>query len=859
MRIKKLISVFIVFALAIGTLGVSASESEQGRYDNAIKALIAFEMMTEEFDEIDPGQLLTRETAAIWIYRLMNLDAEYETSDFTDVVAGGLTGNAVMSLADKNIIHGYADGKFRPTASIGYNEFIKLMVDCLEYGDTAAFYGGYPTGYLQVASNLRLYQGTDANGKDALTIGEAAQIFLNTLKKDMQGYDMDDGEFVMSPEEGRTLLVRYRDIYAIEARVTADEKTAISVPTGAGKGRMMLDETVYEQGLVDAQAYLGKYVTAYCRIERSSPETVIYLEEEEPARELFVTADLINFDESDRTLLIYENGTREARAKISPVADVIYNGKAYPDITEAEMYPVCGEMKLLDTDRDNIYDVVFVTSYDIIHVQNVVSYTKTVYNQLIGDGFSESVTFEEDAQVDYVDQFGEEMDFTDIGTNEVLMVAASKTGDLPYYKVLISDTVVTGKLISEQEEYLLIGAEEGETEVEKSVAMEQAVKNGTLKALELSGEYFFYIDGYGRVVAYEKVAADREYGWLQRMYEDEETEKVMLKIFTQDGVWKTYELREKVTVNGEPTTPEAFMVIVSEKQMVRFKADSKLRIKTLDTPTLTSNTDEKLPEYIKKDTFRKATMNNEGNNNKFYRNNNSFSNTYFIETDMKVFLIPTGAMASERDFQCMGMNYFASENRYQADIYDMDEFMFSKLVVLEYDSSSTVAFESSINSDDYCMMVEQAGDMVVNDDVVSFAKGWLKGQEWSYTSSEAGTFAGIQKGDIIRTKYDDSGKLNKFVVVHRYGNETAVSNVADVNNAIYIYGTALAVDYEKRRVRINEGKDITICVPDSCVVTVYEESEHEIRSGTLQDLAAGNYVLFRNRSSVPYELFIYKR
>lgn len=831
---KKHITYFLVLIIALNLIPAAVFAEEKSDYDKGISELISFGIITGELSDINQDEILTREEAALWIYRLMGLKTEFSESVFSDVIAGSRYANAVLALAERGYISGRPDGKFYPSEPISYTDYITVLINILEYGRAAEIYGGYPGGYIRAANNLKLNKGTSSISAERLSVGEGARILCNALETEMLDTE-------------KPLLEALLEIYLVEGRVEKDSKTALTAPEGAGEGRLMIDKTEYIAEDFDGEQYLGKPVKAFYT-DKDGILTLVHLEVKDKIDEITVFADDIVRERSERTSLVYEIDEKEHKLKISPAADIIYNGKAYPDAAAEEIYPDCGEIRLLDSDNDGTYDVLFVTAYDIIYVSNVILSSKTVFNKFTGEGFVSEIKFDDDAETDIYDAYGERMEFGDISSGNILHIASSKTGKTKYYRAVISDAVKTGAAAEVDEDCILID----ETEYGISEFMTRAVAAGRLSPIEFNTVYYFYLDIYGQIAAYEKMIEGEQYGYLKRAYTDVDTDKSYLRIFTQENTWETYEIKDRVKYGVEYFTPEALIKVISEGVMVRYKTDSVRRIKAIDTPTLTSLTDESLSSKIKADTFRKAQM----SNLKYYSMNKAFESKFFAEPDVRVFLIPTSAGASDEDFKCTDMSYFVSESRYTADVYDMDEYMFSSVIAIEYDSSSVSTLTASLGHDDYCMMVNKVRRNYVDDEVVSCVSGIIKGQEWSYTASGADTFAKLRRGDIIRTKYDDSGKLNHYILVHSYGTEDQTSNATDINNAVYIYGRVLAVDYEKNRIRIDQGSELTITTANSPYITVYDADSDEVRTGSLQDIRPNDYAVFRMRTSVPYEIFV---
>ena len=836
---KRFITCFIALILLLSVFGTNiyAENTEDEYLLRSLNALVALGIIEEEPTDIDAEEALSRQEAAIWLCNILKFDGEYETSIFNDVSAGTKSANAISALYDRNIVSGYQDGKFRPTETITYAEYVTMLLKMLNQGVVAEYYDGYPSGYVKQSYDIGLNKKVNKSANEKITVGDGAKILYNALDKDVWGWN---GIF----------LEKYMDVYRLEGRVTADNKTSLTSPEGVLEGRIKIDETIYEC-TIPTEEWLGKYVTCYIS-EIDGREIVIHIENNKRYNELTINATDIIREESSRTTIVYEKEDKWKDINVSPVADIIYNGKAYPDAPVEDIFIQYGEIRALDSDDDSKYDVLFVWSYDVMVVKNIIAHSGTIYNKIEGSGILPSITIDKDAETDIIDSFGERLGMGDIALDNILLVAQSKTGSIPCYKIVVSDNIKTGEYDKKNEEYIWID----DIEYHFSDTIEKAIESGNIKPLDFNIKYDFYFDSFGNIVYYDAIYTGKQYGYLMRAYIDDSDESCWLKIFTSDGVWKRIELKDKVQYNSEVYKKEALIEIIDTELMIRYETNTKGLIKSIETARSLASDETERSRQIKNDVFRKSEMRDTAKNNKYFSMNKSFENAFFMGNNVKVFLIPTGENSSESDFACTDSTYFASETRYTADVYDVDEYMFTDLIVLEYDSSDPANLKFS--NQDYCMMVTNTEEMWINDDVASYVSGLLKNEEWSYTSSVPATFEGLKKGDIIRTKYDPSGKLSHYVLVHRYGTEDQKSNSNNFNDSVYLYGNVLMVDYENDRMRIDEGRHLTVRT-GSAFITVYDPEENDVRAGTIRDIEERDYVVLRMRSSLPFEIFVIKQ
>lgn len=141
---------------------------------------------------IRPNNTITRGEAASMIFRLLTPEARdrifTKDNKFSDVNAGNPHNNAISSLTKAGIINGYADGTFRPNATITREQFCAIIgrMFSVEYIGSNIFgdlTGGFADKYINLLAKLGIIKGDlngNANPKANITRAEAATM-LNRL------------------------------------------------------------------------------------------------------------------------------------------------------------------------------------------------------------------------------------------------------------------------------------------------------------------------------------------------------------------------------------------------------------------------------------------------------------------------------------------------------------------------------------------------------------------------------------------------------------------------------------------------------------------------------------------------------
>ncbi len=199
---KKFLSLVLALAMALSLVTVSAgaaSFEDDGdiTYQEAV-TVIAGLGIVEGYDDgsFNPTGGLTRGAAAKIICNLIlgptTADALNATSaPFSDVPTTNEFAGYIAYCSQQGIISGYADGTFRPSASLTGYAFMKMLLGPLGYDSTYEGYTG-SNWSIQVAKQaigIGLDDGNDDfNGTDNVTREEACLYAFNTLQATLVEY-----------------------------------------------------------------------------------------------------------------------------------------------------------------------------------------------------------------------------------------------------------------------------------------------------------------------------------------------------------------------------------------------------------------------------------------------------------------------------------------------------------------------------------------------------------------------------------------------------------------------------------------------------------------------------------------------
>ncbi len=108
-------------------------------------------------------------------------DDEVNNKYFSDIPENHWATKYINSLKNTGILDGDDSGNFNPDGNITYSEFIKMLIRLLGYEPMAEVRGGYPAGYMVVATQLGLTKFLNFKPDDIALRGDIAIMTANAL------------------------------------------------------------------------------------------------------------------------------------------------------------------------------------------------------------------------------------------------------------------------------------------------------------------------------------------------------------------------------------------------------------------------------------------------------------------------------------------------------------------------------------------------------------------------------------------------------------------------------------------------------------------------------------------------------
>ncbi len=247
-NLKKLISVIIAVIMIVGSFAtVSAADyadvESTNSYAKAIQVLSGLGIAKgDDEGNFNPKNDVKRSEMVAFICRAMgeeDVAAGSATNAFTDVAANHWAAGEIAWGVNRGIINGMGDGTFAPDASVSYQDAVVMIMRALGYDRIAQRKenGGYPVGYLKLASQYGVLKDAGYDNQAAATREIIAQLIFNGLTAAMvdvteYGDTVEDDKYVIYNGKNRALknlLTDVNDMYRVKMEVVSTPKSAPTV------------------------------------------------------------------------------------------------------------------------------------------------------------------------------------------------------------------------------------------------------------------------------------------------------------------------------------------------------------------------------------------------------------------------------------------------------------------------------------------------------------------------------------------------------------------------------------------------------------------------------------------------------
>lgn len=546
--------------------GTFSDVSSKEKYATAVNVLNKLGVIGGYEDgTFKPMNNVTRAEFSAMLLRALGMgQAVTPTSpSFPDVPTDFWGAGVIEAAKSLNIIGGYEDGTFRPNNNVSYEEALTMIVRAIGYENYSPITDVWYSTYVTTAQRLGITKNAVGNVGLPATRSCIAQFIYDTLEVKTRENDTISEKTVMEEylglikDEGIIASNGYTSLDSPDVNLKDNEIKIRNKRTG-------ISEVFRVDNIDEYSDILGETITYYYKDNTSTGyKDVVFYTIKSTTSSVTVDAGSIEPDESDSATLAYyktESASTTTGLKLDSDNVVIYNGKLYGNTAAQssfgiDMIPVIGSIKLVNTDSDSDYDILFIDSYEIYAVSSVTSSTYTVTDKVtVSTGKTIVLDPTDDDQIiNFTNTNGDKLSFSSISKNKTICVKESNDNNgTKMYTVIIVSNQVSGevKAISSS------GCTVGTKTYKYSDAAPWKNGAGDLAEPEKGSSYTFFLDMNGDIVAHTKdatAAASSSYGYIMSYAKEKsglEESPVILYILTQSGTKVRIPMYKNTKING---------------------------------------------------------------------------------------------------------------------------------------------------------------------------------------------------------------------------------------------------------------------------------------------------------------------
>ena len=765
---KKIICLLICIAVFFTSpYALAYQDTQQIHYVDA-DAVCEAQTLLQNISQNDIFSEITAEpvSRAVFISAVVDVLSQGTTSSgdlpFADVYAQSTYADSVYTALSMGLISG--GDKFRPDDKITYNEAVKIAVSAMGYSQLAQYSGGYPYGYIKIANDKDVLDYLE--NSDIFTEEHMVVLLYNMLRGEIPEVDYIKSDTVKYRFDGTSLLNSIYGIVYTEGIITKTFATSYDVNYKYSYSNSSVE--------VDGKSYKSDISLDNC----FGMNSIVYYTEKDkkivcayPVENREITVSLDDFSDIDGSSFKYYSEEKLKNLKIDRNYIEVYNGRTtYAD--KNHLSGSKGFVRLVDNNNDGIYDIMFITAYTYVRIKNI-----DTGDRLIEDAYDAQNNIsisEEDVLYTLHNSEGKHLRVAELKADDMLSVAASP--DKSVIAMIRIDNMLSGEVqaITDNDK-IVIG--------EKEYVLSKYASMHCKDDIKIGASVSFY-PGYGDEIAYIDFKSDMYiYGYVTAIANQRGlTDDYSIKLFSQSGVMRVYDLAERVLFNGKKEkAKDAYSLLEQnfEPQLIRYRLNTDNMISSIDTAAVMDMSTATLADIeTQKNDDDCLTKNLYSETTFSYRNNGSFD-TFFNGSKAIIFTIPVKASTSnvvdttlDDEFGILSVSQIRSGTTYSYfDVYDVDEFGLAKVLV-GYNvarTSSPYSFVSALTGSYVGGMVSRIRRGISSDEKPGYQiEIWTNGKYNKYFMSDEVDILlpeddKLSVGDVIRYKLED-GEISDIII-----------------------------------------------------------------------------------------------
>lgn len=795
---NRFLALILLIALLSTVIPAQAIEAKASP-DDAVAFMNAMNFITEkESTEERLEEEISRIQFVSYLARILNIN-ETSVSDmdyFYDVPSDHWGKYSLNCLVEQGIISVNEDRLFRPDDTITKTEAAVIAAITMGRGPEAVFRGGYPSGYIAIATEEKLFNGVHSG--EELTLKAAVMFLYNMINAEIiqPAFPGEGGTYA---KNGETILSEYHDIYYDEGIMNAVWGVSVDEKVAHREDEVIIGENTYtsEKWCYD---YLGQKIKFFYRENDDEERELIYIfsDADEKNDVRYITSDDYLGYENHKIIYRGENGSKKS-VSIDSGATVIRNGVNLSDNLETALSDFYGNMRVINSGKYQQADVVIIEDYINIVAESIVEDKKLVYDKYDPAKFV-NLSDDSSAKIIILDAMDNQIGFDSIIKGAVLSVAQS--ADKSFTLARLNSGIIIGEIDAvevggEADTYLEIDGKK------HNVLKSFYEQNNNRLVRGVSGT--FKSDVLGKIAHFTvEKSGEMQYAYLIKMHVSHEIddrdlgyEAAIFKLFTEDGVIEKVACREKVKIDGVQIKTTQGIVGKMEKDgvfspcLVRVRYDDDGKIKEIDTKAKGTNESQYSLNLI-----------NPVNTNPLVYNTGLLDKDMYVSPTTKVMVVPKDVNSGAEDSYAMWtFSQVPRGNTLRVDLYQLDsESIDTDLVVYHREVNPVIdrwtqlyvveKVTNELNGDDQ-QVIGLTLDATGNDEKFLVAESYVvKANSMQEVTASGEKSSGmnparLDKGDIVRISLNYKNEITDIQLLFDYSIAEANSKASFFNDAVH--------------------------------------------------------------------------
>ena len=722
--IKRTAALLLSVCICILMAAPFASADDVEKSNEAYNVLKEMGLITKEADET-----FTRAEFAQFMYNIKifseekkedlsweenffgNISEDFELAEdegkvykFDDVDPYDEYTQAIMRLVDTGIMEGVGSESFAPDRAVKNTEVIKTVLECMGYSALCNIRGGYPAGYMSVASELGISDGVDISESSEAAVSDAARVIYNAFDVKLMKLSFGENGKEISQSSSDTFLTGIMHVDYIKGVMTDNGITSLYGESEAGKGFIICNGITLNnngENAVKVREYIGCNVKVFYFNSGDSENDIVHILPLNKNEIVTINADDINYFKDGR--LNYNEGKRSKTVSLPRNIKMIYNGMAEKSFNEDTFLFENGTVTLIAPNGGE-YETVIINRYTSLYIGFVDNEEKIIYNKAYSkDGtIPKSLSFKESLEEETLgifDREGRTLDFTELSAGMVIDVCGSGT----VMNIIAGDGKISDVKVKSmgEDEYGTRYIEDSEQRYYFDSIYEKAAE---APLFSLNETIDVYLNSFGKVIwAEKKDGYNLKVGYLLKVVTDEDDlETVWFKILNTEGGVSRYKNAGKVKFGDTQTADSADYVKLKpgalyaglkpyEGSLIGYGLDGDGLIETIELP-LESRGGENRLQLIYNSNGEKVTYKADGFG--------YFKDYTWIDETTRIFNIPADGITDETKYSCGDRTgVFTSQQDYDFKSYGTNQNgNFAEYMVTQNDVVTSMDFHQSFHS-----------------------------------------------------------------------------------------------------------------------------------------------------------------